>query len=392
MLAIFWIDWNLTKNGFYVILEKSVDVLLQGPYIIRTNLEDAMSDKYVAYVGSYTYIGKSKGITIFDVDLESGTLTRKGEIGCNNSSFMAVSHSGRYLYSIIDEGLVSYEILPDGMLREMNKATIKGMRGCFIEIDPQDRYIFVGGYHDGKLTALRLNEDGTVGEITAGIFHKGLGTAWRKTNRPRVNCVRMSPDGKFVLAADGGTDHIKIYKFNYETGSLEQSDILRCELNTSPKRITFSSDGKFMYLVSEGLNFVSVYSYDGSSDIPMFTHLQKVPTCDKKDTSISSACSFMFSSDEAHAFVGNEGDNSICIFDRDAETGLLTKRCVSPISGEFPKGICVFPDDRHICSVNNGSYTLTFFKIDYEKGMLVMSGRPIRVDEPNKCIMHKLNA
>lgn len=351
-----------------------------------------MSDKYVAYVGSYTYIGKSKGITIFDVDLESGTLTRKGEIACNNSSFMAISHSGKYLYSIIDEGLVSYEILPDGMLREMNKATIKGMRGCFIEIEPQDRYIFVGGCHDGKLTALRLNEDGTVGEITAGIFHKGLGTAWRKTNRPRVNCVRMSPDGKFVLAADGGTDHIKVYKFNDKTGSLEQVDILRCELNTSPKRITFSSDGRFMYLVSEGLNFVSVYSYDGDHEIPVFTHLQKVPTCDKKDTTISSACSFMFSSDEAHVFVSNEGDNSICIFDRDAQTGMLTKRCVSPISGEYPKGICVFPDNRHICSVNNASYTLTFFKIDYEKGMLIMSGRPIRVDEPNKCIMHKLNA
>ncbi|MDO5410251.1 MAG: beta-propeller fold lactonase family protein [Lachnospiraceae bacterium] len=349
-----------------------------------------MSDKYVAYVGSYTYIGKSKGITIFDVDVEAGILEKKGEIPCNNSSFMAVSNSGKYLYSIIDEGLVSYEILPDGMLREMNKASIKGMRGNFIEIDPEDRYIFVAGYHDGKLTALRLNEDGTVGEITAGIFHKGLGTAWRKSGRPRVNCVRISPEGKFVLAADGGTDHIKIYDFNHNTGSLEQCDILRCELGSSPKRITFSNDGRFLYMVSEGMNFVAVYSYDGSGRRPVFKLLQKVPTCDKKDNSISSACSFMFSSDESHAFVSSEGDNGICIFDRDSETGLLTKRCVSPISGEFPKGICVFPDDRHICSVNNSSGTLTFFRIDYEKGMLIMSGRPVKVDEPNKCIMHKL--
>lgn len=349
-----------------------------------------MSDKYVAYVGSYTYIGKSKGITIFDVDLEAGTLKRKGEIPCNNSSFMAISHSGKYLYSIIDEGLISYDILPDGMLKEKNKATIKGMRGCFIEIDPEDRYIFVGGYHDGKLTALRLNEDGTVGEITAGIFHKGLGTAWRKTNRPRVNCVRMSPEGKFILAADGGTDHIKIYDFNHDTGSLTQCDILRCELNCSPKRVAFSSDGRFMYVVSEGLNFVAVYSYDGSGRRPVFELLQKVPTCDKKDTSISSACSFMFSSDESHVFVSNEGDNSICFYDRDSNTGLLTKRCTSPISGEFPKGICVFPDDRHICSVNNSSGTLTFFRIDYEKGLLIMNAKPEKVDEPNKCIMHKL--
>lgn len=347
-----------------------------------------MSDKYVAYVGSYTYIGKSKGITIFDVDMENGTLTRKGEIPCNNSSFMAISHSGRYLYSIIDEGLESFDILPDGSLKKKNKATIKGMRGCFIEIDPTDRYIFVGGYHDGKLTALRLNEDGSVGEITAGIFHQGLGTS--KVGRPRVNCVKMSPDRKFVLAADGGTDHIKVYDFDYVTGGLKQCDILRCELGCAPKRVAFSADGKYMYVVSEGLNYVAVYSYDGSGIRPVFTLLQKVPTCDKRDNNISAACSFMFSSDEKHVFVSNEGDNSICMYDRDEESGLLTKRVVAPISGEFPKGICVFPDDRHICSVNNKSATLTLFRIDYEKGLLIMCGRPAKVDEPNKCIMHKV--
>lgn len=349
-----------------------------------------MSDKYVAYVGSYTYIGKSKGITIFDVDVEAGTLSKKGEISCNNSSFMAISHSGKYLYSIIDEGLVSYDILPDGMLREKNKATIRGMRGCFIEIDPKDEYIFVGGYHDGKLTALRLNEDGTVGKITAGIFHKGLGSAWRTSNRPRVNCVRMSPEGKYIMAADGGTDHIKIYSFNRTTGALVQNDILRCELGCSPKRISFSKDGRFMYLVSEGMNYVAVYKYDGSGKNPTFELIQKLPTCETKDIKNSSACSLIFSSDESHAFVGNEGDNSVCLYSRDAETGLLTKHYVSPISGEFPKGICVFPDDKHICSVNNGSGTLTFFKVDYDKGMLIMNAKEIRVDEPNKCIMHKI--
>lgn len=347
-----------------------------------------MSDKYVAYVGSYTYVGKSKGITVFDVDMELGTLSKKDEIPCNNSSFMEISHNGKYLYTIIDEGLESFDILSDGTLQKKNKASIKGMRGCFIDIDPEDKYIFVGGFHDGKVTALRLNEDGSVGDITAGVFHKGLGT--HKVGRPRVNCVRMSPDKKFVLAADGGTDHIKVYDFNYVTGSLNQCDILRCELGCSPKRIAFSRDGKYMYLVSEGLNYVAVYTYDGSGRRPVFELIQKVPTCDKKDTSISAACTFMFSADEKYAFVSNEGDNSICFFERDAETGLLTKKCVSPISGEFPKGICVFPDGRHIASVNNTSGTITFFKIDYERGLLIMSGKPVNVDEPNKCIMHKL--
>ena len=354
-----------------------------------------MSEKYVAYVGSYTYVGKSKGITIYDVDVESGTMSFKAEQRCNNSSFLAFSHSGKYLYSIIDEGVVSYEILEDGLLREMNRAGIRGMRGCFIDIDPEDRYLFVAGYHDGKVTVLRLNEDGTVGEITSGIFHKGLGTSI-KSGRPRVNCVKLTPDCKYLLAADGGTDHVKVYSFEYRTGMINQIDILRCELGSGPKRIGFSDDGKFMYVVFEGTNTIGVYEYlTGDQKMgrqrPEFKLLQKLPTVDKKDISISSAITFMFSPDQKHIFVSNEGDNSICFYDRDSETGLLEKRRVSPISGEFPKGICVFPDGKHILSCNNKSGTLTFFKIDYEHGLLIMSGKPIKVDEPNRCIMTKLN-
>lgn len=348
-----------------------------------------MSDKYVAYVGSYTYVGRSKGIMILDCDMEIGRLKKRKEIEVNNASYLAISHSGKYLYSIIDEGLESFRILPDGDLESMNKAVIKGMRGCYIEIDPQDKYIFVAGYHDGKVTALRLNPDGTVGEITAGIFHRGFGTSV-KQGRARVTCVKLTPDGKWLLASDGGTDHVKVYDFNHITGTLNQCDILRLELQCAPKRIDFSNDGKYMYIVSQGLNLVEVFEYDGSGKRPEFKLIQKVPTCDKKDIMLSSACTFEFSSDQSHAFVSNEGDSSICIYDRDEETGLLTKRCVSPVSGEYPKGIAVFPDDKHIVSVNNVSHTLTFFTINYEKGMLIMSGKPVLIDEPNDCVFHKL--
>ena len=31
-----------------------------------------MTGKYMAYVGSYSYTGKAKGITVYDVDVEKG--------------------------------------------------------------------------------------------------------------------------------------------------------------------------------------------------------------------------------------------------------------------------------------------------------------------------------
>ena len=45
----------------------------------------------------------------------------------------------------------------------------------------------------------------------------------------------------------------------------------------------------------------------------------------------------------------------------------------------------MFPDDEHIASINHGG-NISFFRVDYEKGLLVMCGRSIRVDEPNSCV------
>ena len=92
-----------------------------------------MSEKYVAYVGSYTH-DSSKGITILDVDNEAGRMAYREEVIVNNSSYLIVSHSGRYLYSIVDEGIASFKILPDGGLEYMTTSSIKGMRGCHLSM------------------------------------------------------------------------------------------------------------------------------------------------------------------------------------------------------------------------------------------------------------------
>ena len=50
-----------------------------------------MSGKYMAYVGSYSYTGKAKGITVFDVDVENGMFKERCEIEVDNSSYVIAS-------------------------------------------------------------------------------------------------------------------------------------------------------------------------------------------------------------------------------------------------------------------------------------------------------------
>ena len=88
-----------------------------------------MKEKYVAYVGTYTH-GSSIGIHLYDVNVEEGTLTERKVIPVNNSSHLAISLNGKYLYSIADEGVAVFSIDSDGDLTFINKVDIDGMRGC----------------------------------------------------------------------------------------------------------------------------------------------------------------------------------------------------------------------------------------------------------------------
>ena len=75
--------------------------------------------KYVAYVGTYTH-GTSKGIQVYDVDVEKGTLTERSEVEVSNASHLAVSKNGKYLYSIEDEGVAVFERDKNGDLTRLN--------------------------------------------------------------------------------------------------------------------------------------------------------------------------------------------------------------------------------------------------------------------------------
>ena len=115
------------------------------------------------------------GIRIYDVDLENGRLTEKNQVRITNSSYITISHNKKFLYSITDFGVESYRILPSGDLEVINASSINGMRGCYLSTDYEDRFLFVGGYHDGKITVLRLREDGGTGEITEESLSQGAG-------------------------------------------------------------------------------------------------------------------------------------------------------------------------------------------------------------------------
>lgn len=341
--------------------------------------------KYVAYVGSYTH-GVSKGIKVYDVDVEKGLLTERNEVEVSNSSHTAVSKNGKYLYSIEDEGVAVFERDKDGDLARMNSVDIDGMRGCYLATDVDGKYLYVAGYHDGKVTVVHTHRDGSLGSLMDGVFHKGLGSVAERNFRPHVNCVRPTPDNKYLCAVDNGIDQVKMYRINKRTHKLELVDILRCPRETAPRIIRFSDDGKYAYLLCELSNEIRVYTYDGTGKHPEFELIQTISTLQKaedQDAVHNAASGLTLANDGKHLFCTTAGENTVSMFEINPEDGILTKKFTLPISGDYPKDIVIFPDDKHLAVTNHASNTITVFSIDYEKNIIVMNGKPLKVDMPN---------
>ena len=47
-----------------------------------------MKGMYMAYVGSYSYTGSARGITVYDVDVEKGVFKERCQVDVDNSSYV----------------------------------------------------------------------------------------------------------------------------------------------------------------------------------------------------------------------------------------------------------------------------------------------------------------
>ena len=260
-----------------------------------------------------------------------------------------------------------FAIEPDGDLTFINKVDIDGMRGCHLSTDEEGKYLFVAGYHDGKVTVVHTHKDGRLGSVVDGVFHKGLGSVGERNFRPHVSCVRPTPDNKYLCAVDNGIDQMKVYRINSRTKRLELVDILRCTNNT-----------------------IEVYRYDGTGKSPVFEKIQTISTLASDDDQIHDATSGMcFSPDGHYLFCSTAGEDTVAMYKRDEQTGLLETQFILPISGNYPKDLDVFPDGKHLAVVNHESNSITTFAIDYEKKLLIMKGKPMKVETPNSIIFSK---
>ncbi len=339
-------------------------------------------EKMYLIVGSYA-TPEEEGIKVYAWDGEKGEAAYvSGLKGISNPSYQVVSADGKRVYSVgEDDGLTStaHALSFDksqGRLTLMNTQLTQGGAPCYINLSPHEDYVVTANYMGGSISVLPLEMSGRLGENVSTFAFEGEGVLKERQSQPHLHCVEFTPDGKFLLANDLGTDKIHVFPLAAD-GKLDEKATFDVELEagSGPRHLCFSKDGRFSYLINELSGKVTVLSYEGETLTPIqYIEADTVNAQGSADIHLSPDGKFLYASNRLKA-------DGIAIFSVHQETGMLTKVGYQ-LTGIHPRNFIITPDGRFLLVACRDRNLVQIFRRDEKTGLLVDTGKTIETSKP----------
>jgi 6-phosphogluconolactonase len=343
----------------------------------------AQKNNYKLLIGTYTTPDKSKGIYSYNIDMNNGVFTEKSVTsGIQNPSFLAVTPDRKFVYSVsesTDGSSANAFSFNDktGYLKLLNSSLTKSNGPCNISVTANN--VFTANYDGGSISVFGKKADGSLTDVLQVIQHTGKSINTERQNEPHVHQVLVTPDTKYVLANDLGTDKVTVYQYNKNatTNVLIPFDTLNVKPGSGPRHSTFSKDGTKVYLVQEIDGTVSVLGLKNGR-----LYLIQETTVDYKKGIINRTADIHLSPDGNFLYVTNRGTaNDITCFSV-ATNGKLTFRQQVSTGGDGPRNFAITPDGNYVFVANQNTDNIVIFKRDRITGHLANTGKQIKVGAP----------
>jgi 6-phosphogluconolactonase len=335
-------------------------------------------------VGTYTSQCKSDGIYIYDLDLKTGNSSLYGQSGkVVNPSFLSISPDNKIVYAVNESGAESTvsSFKYDKKASTLNFINIQKSEGadpCYIIND--DKNVLIGNYSSGSISIFKKSKTGSLNPASQVILHKGKSKNTDRQGSPHVHQLQFTPDHKYVLATDLGTD--KIYIYNYDASAEKEmltiKDSVSLKRGAGPRHLTFSPNGKFVYLLQELDGGIIVFSYrDGN-----LRKLEETQIVDDDFKGEIGGSAIHFSPDGKFLYATNRGSvNDITVFIVQAD-GRLNYRASYSSEGKGPRDFAIDPTGAYLLVANQNSNEIKIFKRDLISGKLSLLPNVLQICSP----------
>lgn len=365
-------------------------VLLATVMMMNTLPVQAADSNYLAYVGTYSDRG-GKGIYAYRFDSKTGKLVDLGlAVATPDPSFLAISKDGKFLYAVNETStyqgqptgsVSSFAIHKDtGKLTPLNTLSSRGPGPAHLVIDRSGKSLLVANYDGGNVAVFPILENGSLGDASAFVQHKGSSVVPDRQKGPHAHDIAMSPDNRFALVADLGLDQIIVYPFDANKGTLGTPHVVKVHPGAGPRHLAFSPSGKFVYLINEIQCTINSFSYSAANGD--LQELQTVSTLPKDFKGANDTAEIEVHPSGRFLYGSNRGQDSVVLFAIDPAKGTLTNAGFTLTRGKTPRNFAIDPTGHWLFAENHESDNFVIFKIDEKTGQLTPQGDALHVPAP----------
>ena len=352
----------------------------------------AQKNKLNLIVGTYTNSCDSKGIYVYEFDSKTGDYSLKNNTeNIVNPSYLTVSNDNKFVYSVSEYNKKSSVNAfgfnsKSGKLDFMNHQNPNGLNPCYIINDEIN--VITANYSSGDISVLGKNNDGSIGEVKQVVQHTGKGINARRQEAPHVHMVYFSPDKKYVIANDLGTDKVYVYQYNPNSATdvLKIKSIIDVKPGSGPRHLTFSKNGKFVYVLQELDGTITSFSYTNGI-LKKVSETTVVSPDFKGDIG---AADMHVSPDGKFLYATNRGTaNDISAFKISKNGKLKFVQRISTL-GKGPRNFTIDPTGNFLLIGHQYTNDIMILKRNKKTGSLTDTGKKIELCSPVCLVFTKI--
>ena len=337
------------------------------------------ADELTMIVGTYTFAG-SEGIYTYKFDQNSGEVKPLEVIKIDNPSYLTLSANQQMMYVVSEKSDESAAVSAfkfdkkNGTAELINTQPTYGEDPCYVATN--GKIVTTANYSGGSMSVFPLRYDGSLEPVDTIFCGNIGGPDMSRQNTPHVHCTAFSPDGKRLLATDFSAD--RILQFDVEADPTKPHllmDTTPINKDSGPRHITFSQDGKFVYIIAELSEAVTVCSYqEGKMQVIQTIETHQQADRHAADIHLSPDGKFLYAS------VRNIEDG-LAIFEVNQQTGMLKKVGYQP-TGKHPRNFNITPNGKYVLVADMNDSKIEIFERNKQTGLLTDTGKTINLSMP----------
>jgi 6-phosphogluconolactonase len=343
------------------------------------------------YFGTDTDKGAAKGIYLSHFDLSTGHLTSPQLVAETlRPSFLALSpntEGHRHLYATNEANdasatITSFLMDPvSGALKPINQVTSAGAGPCYISLDATGEAAFVANYSGSSIASYRVLPNGALTEPVERIDYKDRRFGKRGPNIrqdvPHPHSVHLSPDNRFLLVNDLGSDAISVFTVDPATARLDPPALFTNDRpGSGPRHIAFHPNGRWVYSINELDSTIDHFIWSVSSapgeprGLLVYTGQHVKTIAPGFPVAKNTAAEVAISNDGGFLYASNRGEDTLVAFTISPTDGALSFMQRIPCGGKTPRHFTLDPSGRWLLCGNQDSATVTILRRDKYTGRL----------------------